>query len=71
MQLGQDKGALAWELRAAMSLVRLRQRQGAQDLAGTAELAEARSRLRGVYARFTEGFAFPDLQEAVALIGRC
>jgi len=22
-----------------------------------------------VYARFTEGFAFPDLQEAAALIG--
>jgi DNA-binding SARP family transcriptional activator/predicted ATPase len=66
MQLGRDQGALAWELRAATSLARLRQRQG-EDSA--AELAEARSSLREVYGRFTEGFAFPDLQDAAALIG--
>jgi tetratricopeptide (TPR) repeat protein len=64
--LGREKGALAWELRAAMSLVRLRQRPGA---AFAAELAEARQCLCEVYSRFTEGFAFPDLQEAAALIG--
>ena len=66
MQLGREKGALAWELRAAMSLVRLRERQG-EACAG--ELPEARSSLRDLYARFTEGFAFLDLQEAAALIG--
>jgi DNA-binding SARP family transcriptional activator/predicted ATPase len=66
MQLGRDQGALAWELRAATSLARLRQRQG-EDSA--AELAEARSSLREVFGRFTEGFAFPDLQDAAALIG--
>jgi hypothetical protein len=51
---------------AVASLVRLRQQQGA---ALAAELAEARLRLREVYTRFTEGFAFPDLREAAALIG--
>jgi hypothetical protein len=66
MQIGLEQGALAWELRAAMSLVRLRQRQGEAYAAG---LAEARSCLRDVYNRYTEGFAFPDLQEAAALIG--
>ncbi len=65
MHLGHEQGALGWELRAAMSLVRLRQRQ---DEACAAELAKARSHLRDVYARFTEGFAFPDLQEAAALL---
>ena len=66
MQLGREKGALAWQLRAAMSLVRLRERQGE---AYARELAEARACLRDVYDRFTEGFAFPDLQDAAALIG--
>ena len=50
LELGQEQGALAWELRAAMSLVRLRERQGE---AYAAELAEARSylarSLRAVY----------------------
>ena len=67
LELGQEQGALAWELRAAMSLVRLRERQGE---AYAAELAEARGYLRDLYARFTEGFAFPDLQDAAALISR-
>ena len=66
LTLGLEKGALAWQLRAAMSIVRLRERQG-EVYAG--ELAAARGCLRGLYARFTEGFAFPDLQEAAALIG--
>jgi DNA-binding SARP family transcriptional activator/tetratricopeptide (TPR) repeat protein len=66
MQIGREQGALAWELRAAMSLVRLHERQGE---AFAAELAEARQCLHEVYGRFTEGFAFPDLQEAAALIG--
>jgi predicted ATPase len=66
LQLGRDQGALAWELRAAMSLVRLRERQGD---AYAAELTEARRGLAAVYGRFTEGFDFPDLQDAAALIG--
>jgi hypothetical protein len=61
LQLGREMEALAWELRAAMSLVRLRVRQGE---AYRTELAEARACLREVFAKFTEGFAFPDLQEA-------
>jgi tetratricopeptide (TPR) repeat protein len=76
IELGREKGALAWELRAAMSLVRLRERhhgpRSGAKLEGEAcagELAEARSCLADVYGRFTEGFAFPDLQEAAALIG--
>jgi hypothetical protein len=48
-----------------MSLVRLRQQQGETC---TAELAEARQRLREVYERFTEGFDFADLRDAAALI---
>ncbi len=63
--LGRDQGALAWELRAAMSLARLRVRQGERY---AAELAGAAGRLQVLYARFTEGFAFPDLQEAAALL---
>jgi hypothetical protein len=66
MQLGREMKALAWELRAAMSLVRLRKRQGE---AFTAELVEAQDYLRTLYACFTEGFSFPDLQEAAQLIG--
>jgi predicted ATPase len=65
MQISREQKALAWELRAAMSLVRLRKRQGK---ATVAELAEARMLLSNLYERFTEGFIFPDLQEAAALI---
>jgi hypothetical protein len=65
LQFGLETGALAWELRATMSLVRLRMRQGEGY---KAELEEARSCLRNLYARFTEGFSFPDLQEAAQLI---
>jgi hypothetical protein len=66
LAVAREQGSRWWELRAAASLVRLRQQQGA---AFAAELAEARLRLREVYTRFTEGFAFPDLREAAALIG--
>ena len=65
LQLGREMGALAWELRAAMSLVRLREREGNEC---AAELAEARNNLRDLYTRFTEGFALPDFQEAAAMI---
>ena len=48
----------AWELRATMSLARLRQRQGRRD--------EARTALAAVYGTFTEGFTTPDLVDAAA-----
>jgi predicted ATPase len=50
----------SWELRAAMSLSRLWQRQGRQD--------EAYALLAPIYGWFTEGFDTADLQEAKALL---
>ena len=52
--------AKSWELRAAMSLSRLWQRQG--------QCAAARELLAPIYGWFTEGFDTPDLQEAKALL---
>jgi predicted ATPase len=52
--------AKSLELRAAMSLARLWQRQG--------QHAEARQLLAAVYGWFTEGFDTADLQEAKALL---
>ena len=52
--------AKSWELRAAMSLARLWQRQGKQD--------DARALLAPIYGWFTEGFDTADLQEAKALL---
>jgi len=49
-----------WELRAAMSLARLWQRQG--------KPAEARELLAEIYGWFTEGFDTADLQEAKAFL---
>jgi predicted ATPase len=49
-----------WELRAAMSLSRLWQRQGKKDAA--CEL------LSPLYGWFTEGFETADLREAKALL---
>jgi class 3 adenylate cyclase/predicted ATPase len=50
----------AWELRATMSLARLRQRQGRRD--------DARAALAAVHATFTEGFTTPDLLDVAALL---
>ena len=52
--------AKSLELRAAMSLARLWQRQGKR--------AEARELLAPIYGWFTEGFDTADLQEAKALL---
>jgi class 3 adenylate cyclase/predicted ATPase len=52
--------AKSWELRAALSLSRLWQRQGKR--------AEAHALLMPIYNWFTEGFDTVDLQEATALI---
>jgi predicted ATPase/DNA-binding winged helix-turn-helix (wHTH) protein len=51
--LARQQAALAWELRCALSLARLWQREGRH--------AAARELLQGVYGRFTEGFSTPDL----------
>ena len=52
--------AKSLELRAAMSLARLWQRQDKRD--------EARELLAPIYTWFTEGFDTADLQEAKALL---
>jgi predicted ATPase/DNA-binding winged helix-turn-helix (wHTH) protein len=52
------QGALSWELRTSTSLARLQHDQG--------RIAEARSHLRSVYDRFSEGFETADLKSAKA-----
>ncbi|MFJ4144585.1 ATP-binding protein [Pseudomonas sp. NPDC089734] len=58
--VAQAQGALAWELRCACSLAQLKQRQGHRQ--------QAYSLLSAVHARFTEGFATPDLVKARQLL---
>ena len=60
LDIARRQQAKSWELRAAMSLSRLWQRQGKR--------AEARVLLAPVYGWFTEGFDTADLQEAKALL---
>jgi hypothetical protein len=60
IDMARGQGALWWELRATRDLARLLGDQG--------RVAEARGLLAPVYAAFTEGFAFPDLVEARALL---
>lgn len=60
LSMARDQGALAWELRSAMSLARLWQRRG--------QIQAARNLLEPVFCRFTEGFDTPDLVEADALL---
>jgi predicted ATPase len=60
LDIARRQQAKSWELRAAMSLSRLWQRQGRQE--------EARQLLAEVYDWFTEGFDTADLQEAKALL---
>ncbi len=50
----------SWELRAALSLSRLWQRQGKRT--------QARELLTDIHGWFTKGFDTPDLQEAKALL---
>jgi predicted ATPase len=59
-QMAHEQGALYWELRIALSLARLRVRQGRHH--------EARVLLASVYDRFTEGFATADMQAARILL---
>src|SRR5262249_25596530 len=60
LEVARRQQAKSLELRAAMSLARLWQRQGKR--------AEARELLAPVYGWFTEGFDTADLQEAKALL---
>ena len=60
LTIAGEQGAKLWELRAAVSLARLRSNQG--------RLAEARDLLAPVYGWFTEGFDTADLKEAKALL---
>lgn len=58
--IARRQSARSWELRAAMSLSRLWQRQGRK--------AKARELLQGIYDWFTGGFDTADLKEAMSLL---
>jgi predicted ATPase len=60
LDVARSQSARLFELRAARDLARLRRDQG--------RLADAHSLLAPVYQLFSEGFAFPDLVEAQALL---
>ena len=60
IEVARRQGAKSWELRAAMSLSRLWQRQDKR--------VEAHELLAPIYGWFTEGFDALDLQEAKALL---
>jgi predicted ATPase len=60
LEIARSQSARLFELRAARDLARLRRDRG--------HVAKARGLLAPVYAAFTEGFAFPDLVEAKALL---
>jgi predicted ATPase len=60
LSVAAEQEAKLWELRAAVSLTRLRRDQGRRT--------EARDLLAPVYGWFTEGFDTPDLREAKALL---
>jgi predicted ATPase len=60
LAVARKQQAKSWELRAAMSLARLRRDQGKRDA--------ARALLAPVYGWFTEGFDTLDLKEAKALL---
>lgn len=70
--------ALSWELRATVSLARLRQRMRDSELGGDVQAGlqaedkadEAQRMLAAVYGRFSEGFDTPDLREAAMLLDR-
>jgi tetratricopeptide (TPR) repeat protein len=60
LDLAGRQGALAWELRSAASLARLRRRQ--------CQVGEARAILASAYDRFVEGFETADLVAAKRLL---
>lgn len=60
LAVARAQQAKSWELRASMSIARLRRDQGKRD--------EARELLAAVYGWFTEGFDTLDLKQAKALL---
>jgi predicted ATPase len=60
LSIAEEQEAKLWELRAAVSLTRLRRDQGRH--------AEGRVLLAPIYGWFTEGFDTPDLKEAKGLL---
>ena len=60
IDVAHSQGARLFELRAAMSLTRLRRDRGRR--------AEARDLLAPIYGWFTEGFDTADLKDAKALL---
>lgn len=62
MELARQQGALSWELRSAISLVKLTRLQGGDP--------DAEAALAAAYDRFTEGFETGDLVRARTLLGR-
>jgi predicted ATPase len=60
IKVAQGQRVKSWELRTALSLCRLWQKQG--------KTIQAREMLAEIYHWFTEGFDTPDLQEAGALL---
>ena len=60
LSIAKEQEAKLWELRAAVSLARLRANQGRHT--------EARELLASVYGWFTEGFSTSDLKEARAVL---
>jgi predicted ATPase len=60
LSLAKEQEAKLWELRASVSLARVRRHQGRH--------AEARNLLAPVYCWFTEGFDTPDLRAAKTLL---
>jgi hypothetical protein len=75
IEIAQRQQAKSLELRAVMSLVRLRQHQASEHVSRNTQhairdkLAEAHVMLSELYNWFTEGFDTKDLQEAKALLG--
>jgi len=59
IEVAKEQLAKGWELRAVLSLCRLWQKQGIQEM--------ARIQLSEIYNWFTEGFEMLDLQEAKSL----
>lgn len=59
LEIARSQGALAWELKLALTLVAIDDRDSARD------------RLRDILNRTTEGFGTQNYREAVAMLGRC
>lgn len=62
LMMARDQEALSWELRAAMSMARLRRDQGRAE--------EAANALKTCYGRFSEGLGTTDLRTALTLLAR-